>query len=63
VNWAEWAGVEVEEFPNVKKRLGTINERPAVQRDLKVPRPFKMKEKMKTKEGGGGMLSIIVIGL
>jgi glutathione S-transferase len=51
VNWAEWAGVEVEEFPNAKKRLGIINERPAVQRGLKVPGPFKMKEKMKAKEG------------
>ena len=51
MNWAEWAGVEVEEFPNAKKRLGTINERPAVQRGLKVPGQFKMKEKMKTKEG------------
>ena len=51
VNWVEWRGVKVEEFPNVKKWLGTINERPAVQRGLKVPGPFKMKERMKTKEG------------
>lgn len=43
--------MEVEEFPHVKKWLDTINERPAVQRGLNVPEPFKMKEKMKTKGG------------
>jgi len=35
----------------LKKWLGTINERLAVQRGLKVLGLFKMKEKMKTKEG------------
>jgi glutathione S-transferase len=35
----------------VKKWLDRINERPAVQRGLDVPEPFKMKEKMKSKEG------------
>jgi len=51
INWAEWAGVDVSEFKHVKKWLDTINERPAVKRGLDVPEPFKMKEKMKTKEG------------
>jgi len=35
----------------VKKWLDKINERPAIKRGLDVPEPFKMKEKMKTKEG------------
>ncbi len=35
----------------VKKWVDRINEREAVKRGLDVPEPFKMKEKMKTKEG------------
>jgi glutathione S-transferase len=35
----------------VKNWLAKINERPAVKRGLDVPEPFKMKEKMRTKEG------------
>jgi len=35
----------------VKKWLDRINERPAVKRGLDVPEPFKMKEKMKSKDG------------
>lgn len=35
----------------VKNWLDKINERPAIKRGLDVPEPFKMKEKMKTKEG------------
>ncbi|TAQ85373.1 hypothetical protein B7494_g6304 [Chlorociboria aeruginascens] len=51
VNWAEWAGIVVEEFQEVKGWVDRINERPAVKRGLDVPEPFTMKEKMKTKEG------------
>lgn len=51
VNWAEWAGVPLEPFPNVKKWLETIQQRPAVERGVNVPDTFEMKEKMKTKEG------------
>lgn len=51
VNWAEWAGINLEPFPEVKKWVDKINEREAVKRGLDVPEPFKMKEKMKTKEG------------
>jgi glutathione S-transferase len=51
INWAEWAGVDVGEFEEVKAWLDRINERPAVKRGLDVPEPFKMKEKMKNKEG------------
>jgi glutathione S-transferase len=35
----------------VKKWAGRINAREAVKRGLDVPEPFKMKEKMKTKDG------------
>ncbi len=35
----------------VKKWVDRINERETVKRGLNVPEPFKMKEKMKTKEG------------
>jgi glutathione S-transferase len=35
----------------VKKWVNKINDRPAVKRGLDVPEPFKMKEKMKTREG------------
>lgn len=34
-----------------KKWLDRINDKSAVKRGLDVPEPFKMKEKMKTKEG------------
>ncbi|PVH77010.1 glutathione S-transferase, variant [Cadophora sp. DSE1049] len=51
VNWAEWAGVNLDEFPEVKNWADRINQRPAIKRGLDVPEPFKMKEKMKTKEG------------
>jgi glutathione S-transferase len=35
----------------VGKWLDKINDRPAVKKGLDVPEPFKMKEKMKSKEG------------
>lgn len=35
----------------MKKWLDKINKRPAIKRGLDVPEPFKMKEKMKSKEG------------
>ena len=51
VNWAEWAGVETKTFPELKKWLDTINERPAIQKGCNIPDKFEMKEAMKTKEG------------
>lgn len=51
VNWAEWEGVGLDAFPKLSKWLETINQRPAVKRGLDVPEKFKMKEKMRTKEG------------
>ncbi|PMD42845.1 glutathione S-transferase GstA, partial [Hyaloscypha variabilis F] len=51
VNWAEWAGVSLSDFPEVSKWADRINARQAVKSGLDVPEKFKMKEKMKTKEG------------
>ncbi|KAL8756378.1 MAG: hypothetical protein Q9184_004519 [Pyrenodesmia sp. 2 TL-2023] len=51
VNCAEWAGVDVRQFKNLSQWVDRINERPAVKRGLDVPKPFTMKEKLKTKEG------------
>ncbi|KAL8844681.1 MAG: hypothetical protein Q9176_000781 [Flavoplaca citrina] len=51
VNWAEWAGIDVEPFKYLNQWLDRINERPAVKRGLDVPEPFVMKEKLKSKEG------------
>ncbi|KAF2234208.1 glutathione S-transferase GstA [Viridothelium virens] len=51
VNWAEWAGVETERFPNLTNWLETVNKRPAVQKGVNVPDKFEMKEAVKTQEG------------
>ncbi|KAL8673406.1 MAG: hypothetical protein Q9168_002196 [Polycauliona sp. 1 TL-2023] len=51
VNWAEWAGIDVQPFKYLNQWLDRINERPAVKRGLDVPEPFMMKEKLKSKEG------------
>jgi len=47
INWAEWAGVGLDDFPEVREWVERINERPAVKRGLDVPEPFKLKEKLK----------------
>ncbi|KZF21750.1 glutathione S-transferase [Xylona heveae TC161] len=57
VNWAEWAGVDVKPFKLISDWLQRINQRPAVQKGLNVPRPFEMKEKMKTKVGVSSLAS------
>ncbi len=49
INWAEWAGVEVEQFKQLKAWLDRINARPAIQKGLDVPEPFEMKKKMQSK--------------
>ena len=49
INWAEWAGVDVTQFKQIKKWLDRINARPAVQKGLDVPQPFEMKRKMQSK--------------
>lgn len=35
-----WAGVEVDDLPNLKRWMDTIAERPAVQRGIVVPKPL-----------------------
>lgn len=49
INWAEWAGVEVNGFKHLKAWLDRINARPAIQKGLDVPEPFEMKKKMQSK--------------
>lgn len=51
VNWAEWAGVNIDQFPHLKDWRDRINARPAIQKGLDVPEPFEMKKKMQSKEG------------
>ena len=52
----EWAGVPVDDLPNVLRWLAAIEARPAVQRGLNVPKQVEIQtdkdaEKSKTKEG------------
>lgn len=51
VNWAEWAGVSLDNFPEVNEWLGVIQQREATQKGVSIPEKFEMKEAMKTKEG------------
>ncbi|QIW98746.1 hypothetical protein AMS68_004264 [Peltaster fructicola] len=51
INWAEWAGVPTKQFSELQKWLETIQQRPAIQKGVDVPKKFEMKEAMKTKEG------------
>jgi len=46
VNAAGWAGVDIEEFPNVKQWRDRMMERPAILKGNDVPHPSKMKEIM-----------------
>lgn len=44
VMFAGWAGVDISEFPNVKKWEDMMYERPAVQKGGDVPKPLKIKK-------------------
>jgi len=44
VYWAAWAGVDIDEFPTLKKWKERMMERPAVAKGNDVPQPSKMKE-------------------
>ena len=49
VGWvfaAPWAGVDLDSFPNLKRWLDKVTERPAVKEGLDVPEPNQMKEMM-----------------
>jgi glutathione S-transferase len=44
-NWSwvslhDWAGVEIDDLPNLKRWADTIAERPAVQRGIAIPKPL-----------------------
>jgi glutathione S-transferase len=47
VMWAGWAGVDIEEFPNVKKWEEMLSARPGVKKGGDVPKPLKIKERLK----------------
>lgn len=36
IEWHQWAGIEIESFPNITKWMKTIENRPAVQRGLDI---------------------------
>ena len=50
VIYAGWAGVDIEEFPNLKKWEEMLYARPAVKKGCDVPKPLKIKEMLKDKE-------------
>jgi len=47
---AGWAGVEIDEFPNLKAWEERMVKREGVEKGRNVPSPYKMKEMMKDKE-------------
>ena len=46
----EWAGVDIEEFPNLKKWLFTLLERPGFEKGRNVPSPHTAFEQLKMSE-------------
>jgi glutathione S-transferase len=51
VIWAAWAGVDIDEFPNLKKWEEFISSRPAVEKGCNVPKKLDIKERLKDKKG------------
>ncbi|KAL8908722.1 MAG: hypothetical protein Q9171_005335 [Xanthocarpia ochracea] len=49
IDASQWAGVELDSFPEVQAWTERINERPAVQRGLNVPEPYEFKKLMQSK--------------
>jgi len=49
VIWAAWAGVEIDEFPALKKWEEMMSARPGVKKGCDVPKPLNIKERMKDK--------------
>lgn len=45
-----WAGVSVDDFPELKKWEDRMWARPAVKKGADVPDPYKMKEMLASKE-------------
>lgn len=48
VIWAGWAGIDIDEFPNVKKWEDMMSARPAVKKGGDVPKPLQIKELLRT---------------
>ncbi len=46
VIWAGWAGVDIDEFPHLKRWEQMMTARPAVKRGCDVPKPLKIKERL-----------------
>jgi glutathione S-transferase len=46
VIWAGWAGINIDEFPNVKKWEETLSSRPGVKKGSNVPKTLKIKERL-----------------
>lgn len=47
VIWAAWSGVNIDEFPHLKKWEETMSARPGVKKGCDVPKPLKIKERLK----------------
>lgn len=45
-----WAGVDIDDFPTLKKWEERMWARPAVKKGANVPEPYKMKELLQDKE-------------
>lgn len=50
VMWAAWAGVEIDEFPHLKKWEEMMSARPGVKKGSDVPKPLNIKERLKDKK-------------
>jgi glutathione S-transferase len=50
VIWSGWAGLDIEEFPNVKKWSEMMEAREGVKKGSAVPKPLKIKEMLKDKK-------------
>jgi len=50
VLWAGWAGVEIDEFPTLKKWEEMMSARPGVKKGCNVPKPMNIKEKLQDKD-------------
>lgn len=50
VIWAAWAGVDIDEFPTLKKWEEMMSQRPGVKKGCDVPKPLNIKERMKDKK-------------
>lgn len=64
-SWAriyEWSGVDIEPFPNLKRWLDQISERPAVQAGLAVPVKLELKTAADEEAFKKGARSILETG-